>query len=594
MVNIGWETVTLTKANTSGAVSHLPLCLLLTLAGAYQSQAHAQTQTQVQDEQGGNIIAADSAGQVDLQFKEAASLYSDRQFAQAAVIYLRLSEVTNPEQSAWALELYGVCLEQQGDHANALMIYEAWLQQYPGAAGEVRVQQRRAALLTAAMEPQAARRLASSQGRDATIYGSTSLMYRGLRREIEDQDADTPISSLAGDLDLHIRASSGDFEWRSRVSGGYLSDQSDRDDSDGRVSNLYVGVEHEPSGVELTLGRQRASENGIYGYFDGATISVPTAGLATITLMGGAVTNSSRDAPSSDHQVYSLGTEFGLSNPGLRFGLYGMEQTYDGLTERRAIGGEVSYFNDFSHYLLVADYDIKFKETNNVMFNGSWGIGDATNVSLSLGYQRSPFLSATNALIGEYDIDLDRLIDGLGDGLDIYDAALEKTAVSQHASLVVNQQISEQLRLVGEVFYYELSDLPQYDLFYDTPDSDANTTWGLQLIRNDTLFSNDILSAGARYTSGDTSSSATLFIDEKLRLDQGLDLIFRLSASARWLEDRNQDAYTVRPGMRLNWYITSDLLLDAELGYEWMSQEFESYDYQVHQGFVVMGLRKRF
>jgi tetratricopeptide (TPR) repeat protein len=574
----------LTNINFYGFVSRLLLCLLLAVAEVITVAAQQTDDT----------TAAGSADQVDLELKQAARLYSNREFAAAAVIYQRLSESANADQAAWALELYGVCLEQQGDHANALAIYESWLQRYPGTAGEVRVQQRRAALLTASAEPQAARKLASRQDRNTAIYGSTSLMYRGLRRKIQDQDADTPISSLAGDLDLHMRARSGSFSWRSRVSGGYLSDQSDRDDSDGRVSNLYVGVMHEPSGMELTLGRQRASENGIYGYFDGASLSFPAGGLATLTLMGGAVTTSSQDAPSSDHQVYSLGTEFDLSNPGLRLGLYAMEQTYDGLTERRAVGGEISYFNDFSHYLLVADYDIKFKETNNVMFNGSWGFGDATNLALSLGYQRSPFLSASNAMIGEYDVNLDQLVKGLGDGIDVYDAALDKTALSRYGSLVVNRQVSDKLRVLGEVFYYELSDLPQYDPAYDTPDSDANTTWGLQLVWNNALFSNDVLSTGARYTSGDVTSNATVFVDEKMRLDHGLDLIMRLSASSRWLEGLNQDAYTLRPGIRLDWYITPDFLLDMELGYEWLMQDFESEDFEVHQGFLIMGLRKRF
>ena len=560
------------------------LCLLLTIA----------VTTKAYGDQNLDNISLDDREQVGTQLKEAARLYSKREYGAAAIIYQRLSEASNVEQSAWALELYGVCLEQQGNHDAALVVYDAWLERYQGTAGEVRVKQRQIALLTASNQPQLIRKLATQRNSDTQVYGSTSLMYRGLSRKVEKQDAETAISSLAGDLDLHMRARSGSFLWRSRVSGGYLSDHSDRGDSDGRVSNLYASLMHEPSGAELTVGRQRASENGIYGYFDGASFSYPVAELVTLSLMGGAVTTSSQDAPSSDHKVYGVGTEIHLADPGLRLQLYAMEQTFDGMTERRAVGTEISYFNDFSHYLLVADYDIKFKEANNLMFNSSWELGDVTSLALSLGYQRSPFLSATNAIIGEYDIDLDQLVAGLDDGIDIYDAALDKTALSRYASLVANRQLSDSLRVIGEVFYYQMSDLPQYDPAFESPDSDANTTWGLQLVWGDALFANDILSTGLRYTSGDVANNATLFIDEKLRFDHGVNLIARLSASRRWLEDLNQDTYTVRPGLRLDWYITPDFLLDLELGYEWLLQDFQSDDFQVHQGFAMMGLRRRF
>jgi hypothetical protein len=562
----------------------LLLCVLLALPGAGPVTAAENSAA----------IATDDRQEVALQLKEAARLYGKKDYAAAADIYRRLSETADPEQAAWALELFGACVEQMGERYDALAIYDSWLQRYAGTAGEVRVRQRRDALLTSSAAPQAARRVASGRSNEAAIFGNASLMYRGMRSQVDGQDGQTPISSLAGDLDLQVRARTDSFLLRSRVSGGYLEDQSDRGDSTGRVSNLYLDITHEPSGAELTLGRQRSTSYGIYGYFDGATFSYPLAGFTSLTVMAGTVANNSQDAPNSDHQVYGLGTELHFPDPALRLRLYGVEQTFDGLTERRAIGGEVSWFNDFSNYLLIADYDLEFQETNNLMFNGNWNITDATNLALSLGYQRSPFLSATNALIGEYDVSLDQLVKGLDNGTDIYDAALERTALSQYASLVVSHQLTDRLRVVGESFYYELSDLPQYDPNFKTADSDTNTTWGLQFILEDALFPDDSLSTGARYTIGDVSDGVVLYMDEKLRLAEDIDLILRLSGSQRTMSDYNQDTYTVRPAIQLYWYLKPDLLLDAEAGYEWMSQDFQSENFQVNQVYMLLGLRKRF
>ena len=162
--------------------------------------------------------------------------------------------------------------------------------------------------------------------------------------------------------------------------------------------------------------------------------------------------------------------------------------------------------------------------------------------------------------------------------------------MSRYASLVVSQQLTDRLRMVGEVFYYELSDLPQYDPTYETADSDANTTWGLQVILEDALFSNDSLSTGVRYTTGDVSDGIVVYMDEKLRLADDFDLVLRLSGAQRTLSDYNQDTYTVRPAVQLYWYLRPDLMLDAEAGYEWMSQDFESENFQVQQGIHATGI----
>lgn len=71
-------------------------------------------------------------------------------------------------------------------------------------------------------------------------------------------------------------------------------------------------------------------------------------------------------------------------------------------------------------------------------------------------------------------------------------------------------------------------------------------------------------------------------------------MTLRLLATQRSINGLDQDAYTLRPAVRLDWYFTSTLLLDTELGYEWLMQDFEAGDYKVQQGFIVIGLHKRF
>lgn len=539
------------------------------------------------------LIPLGNKRQIKKQMNYAATLYRQGDYVRAAAVYKLLAKISFQEHAAWAFELYGVCLEKQGRHAEAIDTYQNWLSQYSETTDKSRVEQRLAALETARSDPQLKRRQVSKRNNDNALYGSTSVFYRGLRRKIDGQDAETAISSVSADIDLHMRARSGDFLWRSRVNGGYVQDHSSRGQSNTRISNMFVSVTHKPSGAELAVGRQRRNDNGIYGYFDGVDFSFPITRHASLNLIAGSVSHSSRESSASDRRIFGIGSDLDFSNPGLRLHLYAVEQTFEGITERRALGGEFSYFTKSSHYLLVADYDVKFNAPNNLLFNASWDATSKTSIALSMGYQRSPFLSASNALIGEFDKDIEDLIDDLDDG-DIYDAALDKTATSRYASIVINQQLSKRLRLVGELYRYELTDFPIYDPSFDSPDSDINTTAGIQFILDDAIFNNDILSSGLRYSKGDTADSVSIYVDEKLRFGRNLNLVLRMLASQRKIALNSQSAYTLRPSVRLNWYITTNLQLDMEMGVEWLSQESEPEDFSAQQAFGIIGLRKRF
>ena len=534
------------------------------------------------------------ATSIDQQLQQAAQLFADRQYEQAAQIYQSLLGTENFEQASWALELYGVCLEKQGDFAAAEAAYLRWLEEYADSAGEVRVKQRLLALQTAAVEPRALGRTTGSGLARTQFYGSASLMYRGLTREVDGGDRETAISSISGDMDLHFRAGDGDWFWRGRANGGYMSDHSDGDASDGRVANLYLGIGHEPSGTELLLGRKRNSDTGVYGYLDGASLEVPLSERISINALAGQLSTSSRESSDSDRFVYAMGVEYQAPNSGLRARFYAAQQEYDGLTERQAIGGEFTWFNDWTRHFVVLDYDTKFQELNNALYSGNFDLTDSTNIALSLGYQRSPFLSASNAIIGVYDVELKDYLEREGDGRDIYDAALEKTAINSYLSAVINQELRGGHRVVGELYHFELSDLPEYDFSPDAPDSDANTTLGLQYIWPSALFDGDSLSMGVRYTDGDTSDSTSIYFHEKLYLDSGVNMTLRLRATQRRLSEYDRDSLTLRPAVRLDWYISRDLLLESELGYEWWSQDFGRDDYEVQQLFIILGLRKRF
>lgn len=540
------------------------------------------------------VVPLGSRLDADRALARAGALYRGHHYQQAGQLYHLLANTAEHDQAAWALEVYGVCLEKSRRRDEALAVYRRWLGKYGQDQGAKRVNQRLQALLTAPLDPKAPRRATSAGRSPAQVYGSASMVYQTFRTRVDGSSSDTTLSALDTSIDLHLRTEAGGFLFEGRIDGGYLQDFSSGSQSDRRASNLYLRLRHQASGTELIIGRQRSNDHGVYGYFDGVSLAVPTGSLVTLTGATGFMANSSFSGLDTDHRFYALGAELRPPGSGLDLRIYGIEQRYHSLTERRAVGGELSWFNTWSQYLVIADYDIKFKKANNLLVNANWQLGGRTNFAFSLGYQRSPFLSASNALLGEQETDLQKYVATLNSSGDIYQSALDKTAVSKYGSLVLTQALTDDVRLIGEIYRYELTDIPSFDPTITARGSDTTTTYGLQTVLSNLLLDGDALSLGARYSTGDTVDTASLFADERLRLGRRLSLTLRLLASRRWLQPSGRNAYSLRPGLRLQWYITASTLVEAESGYERSRQDFAGGTLDASQMFCIIGIRTRF
>ena len=115
----------------------------------------------------------------------------------------------------------------------------------------------------------------------------------------------------------------------------------------------------------------------------------------------GSPVNRRRDTPFEDDKLfYGASADFGPFN-GLDFTLFGIEQRDRSILDRRAVGGEMRYFDDNKSAFALVDYDIHYNELNAAVVNGAWTLADKTNLHASYEYRKSPYLSTWTALQGQ-------------------------------------------------------------------------------------------------------------------------------------------------------------------------------------------------
>ena len=92
--------------------------------------------------------------------------------------------------------------------------------------------------------------------------------------------------------------------------------------------------------------------------------------------------------------------DFGARSP-LGGSAYFINQTVGGLTDRRAVGGNVRYFDPRFTIMSNLDYDVQFNALNIFTVQGTMmGGGTANDYNFLLDRRRNPVLDVRNAVNG--------------------------------------------------------------------------------------------------------------------------------------------------------------------------------------------------
>lgn len=378
--------------------------------------------------------------------------------------------------SRQAQELVGVAWERLGNLDRARTEYALYIKLYPDGEGADRVRQRLAALsgesAAAAPAGSAASGAQASPAKPAAarsrFNGNIAQYYYGGKARTSslvnlpagiDQStlSQTTESALVTSVDVGARYEGSDSDTRAVLRGTNSINLSSASHAQSLLSAAYVDYKRNESGLALRVGRQSAIGGGLLGLFDGASLTYPATPGWKFDLMGGAPSNALVNVPQQRMAAGMVEADGLLEHWG--GDAYVIDQTTQGITDRRALGLELRYADDlFSTYTLL-DYDLLFHKLNAFSMQGSAQVPGQTTITLLVDSRNAPSLDLTNALISTGATSLKQLLQSQSLA-EVRADALATTARARQALLSASRPINQSWQVAVDLRYSEVGATP--------------------------------------------------------------------------------------------------------------------------------------
>ena len=526
--------------------------------------------------------------------EEARQAMATNNYAQAIALYLKILEYPPHPYSQDALEYLGVARERSGNQAMAKKIYEDYLKRYPQSEGAERVRQRLAGLVTA--QAPAQKKLPDEQHPTAltgwNVYSSLSQYYRHDSTASNGASSVATQSALYTNLDVSSQLRRTDYELRTRFSGGYLNNFLNNKQDLLNISSLYVDAATAHRDWSGRLGRQSQTSGGVLGRFDGLSLSYRLNPFIKLNAVSGyPVDLMAPDHINSDTAFYGVNFDLGTFANTWNFNAFAIEQTSQGLLDRRALGGEIQYvLRNYSLFGLL-DYDIAFNVLNTAMLLGNWTFADNATLNFVAAHGKNPALTLRNALIGQGTTSLAVLSQSFSEA-ELQVLAKDRTPDSTNYTLHFSYPLNAKLFVDGDLTLSTISSTPASG-GVEAMNADRDNSFGFQLIAYDLIKQGDMNLFGVRQNNNSTSDTTSLNLllrypiaawrlSPWLRLDQRR---YAVDGSHQW---------TLAPAFRAIYQWGKRVQLEGETGGEWSMHDAAGTTDKSREFYFSLGYRVEF
>lgn len=378
------------------------------------------------------------------------------------ILGLEPNSQTEPAQ-AWI----GEVREANGEISKARAEYELYLKLYPAGPNAARVRERLAALpkVKETVAAPRVRELPKEAGpAEWTYFGNVSAYYYHGQSQIE--TITTPLpgqlpntqpqlsavdqDSLITSVNLNARRRDAFSDTRIVVRNTDNRNFLTPKRSYNRLYSAYVERTDRKEGYFFRVGRQNPNGMGVLERFDGAQVGYNLNPSWRVNgVYGEAVEFLSPFTKVFYGGSVDLLPEIG--RPGVS--VYAINQTLDGLLNRRALGTEVRYFDGHATVYGLLDYDVLYKGVNIALMQGNYLTDSGANYYFVLDHRQAPSYSLTNALLGAPGVGLKDLV--ATEGLDkVREQAKGLSPVSNLFSMGVTFPLNDRWQLGTD---YQLS-----------------------------------------------------------------------------------------------------------------------------------------
>lgn len=475
-------------------------------------------------------------------------------------------------------ELIGLAWERQGDLSRAKMEYDLYLKLFPEGEGAQRVGQRLASMGEAPARPAATTGTVASAPVPAKetgirYNGNISQFYFGGKARSQslvnltagiDQSTltRTTESALVTNVDLGGRYNmdSGDVRFALRGTGSKNLTASSKNTS--LLNAAYVDYRHTSSGLAVRVGRQSPINGGLLGMFDGVSLSYPVRQGLRLDVMGGVPANPLLSAPAE--RLFAAMLEVDSLIEHVSGDLYLINQTTEGITNRRSIGTEVRFTHERGSMYGLLDYDHLFRTVNAVTVQGSLQGSGQTTYTLLVDSRKAPTLQLTNALISTGAVSLKTLLQ-MSTLAEVQSMAQSTSAQARQFLFSVSRPLTEKWQLSGDVRYSDIGALPAVGNFEATPATGAQYGLTMQLTGSNLYSKRDISNVNLSVLK--TPFFRGVQIAYNNLTGMGQDNKLTLEPSIRLYGQRDQQGARltrVTPGVRASYHYSKRLNLMAE------------------------------
>ncbi|MCC6992403.1 MAG: hypothetical protein IT181_25590, partial [Acidobacteria bacterium] len=355
------------------------------------------------------------------------------------------------------------------------------------------------------------------------------------------------------------------------------------------TSAAYVDYRRNAEGLAIRAGRQSPISGGLLGLFDGVSLVYALRPGLKVDLMGGTPANALVSTPGERLMAAVIEAD-GLFE---RFGgsLYLLDQSSQGITNRRALGGEARYAGEQWSINALADYETEFRKLNAVSLQGSVQLGTGRSLTLLVDERRAPSLQLSNALISSGVTSLQTLLQAKS--LEQVRAdALATSATARQFLISYAHPLSKRWQLAADLRYSEIGALPAVGDFQATPATGAQVTLTAQLVGTNLYSPRDINNLNLSVTRTPFFNGVQLSYSNVTGLLE--DSALSIEPSLRYYTQRDQqDVKLTRigPGVRLSYRASRRANLLAEALYEQSRTRGPTGHDQTQSTFFYVGYR---
>ena len=533
--------------------------------------------------------------------KEAMEAMKKSENSRAVQLYTKVLKTAEGDLKKQAQEMLGLARERNGQLAHAKAEYEKYLQEYPEGPDADRVRQRLAGLVTAAKLPKKPlkqiRPSTELEQRlkkwDTRFYGRLSQFYFYDQTTPEGGKTQVNRSDLRTDLDFNARWRNDNYDMLFQSYGSYVDNLLSGPDI-SRLSKLSFSLRNRNNNWFGKIGRQTRTSGGVLGRFDGLHLAHDIAPEITINGVLGYPVESSRQMQiDSDRRFYGVSFDLGTYKDKWDFTTFFVEQENHGITDRRAIGGEVRYFDRQKSFFNLIDYDTVFNELNIFLFNGYWNFSTKTTLNLIYDYRRSPLLTTNNALQGQMVGELSDLF-GTFTQEELRQLAKDRSAISKALTFGVTQELKKDVQLTGEVTLSEFGGTNTSGGVEGVPGTGTDVSYLIQSIFTNAFIENDAVITGFRYSDTHMSDTYSFNVNCRFPYKRKIRFIPKFRFDYRDGKNGGNDRVTLRSALRFDYQIRKWMRFDVEGGLQWMDNKNFGMSQRSTELFFLVGLHMYF